>query len=86
MKYWYKLSDKDKMTESYINGKNFYPIKLYPETAEIVEDYINNPLSDWWFVPRFGSSKIGDFASREEAEKELAAVLGEDIYCRMHDC
>ena len=89
MKYWYKLSDKERYIESYIGGYEALPVKLYPETEEIVKDFEENELSDWWGVTRFNQrnfAEFTDFATREEAEKEFAAQLGNDIYCKMHDC
>lgn len=78
MRYWFKLSDKDRFVENYIEGRDTVPVKLYPETAEIVQDFENDPLSDWWGVVRYGQRDFADFtdfASRVDAEKEFAASL-----------
>ena len=88
MRYYYSLEAAEKRIENYIEGREMEPIVLYPETQEIIEDFENNELSDWWGVYRCGtrSTDFADFATREEAEKEFACAEGITIYERMHDC
>ena len=88
MKYYYKHSDKSQRRHDIINGEIPKPIRLFPETKKITEDFETNPTSDWWGVYRIGtfSTEFADFDSIEEAENEFYATESEDIYSYVHDC
>ena len=87
MKYYFKLSEKEKRVRNLVNGRpNIAPIKLYPESDAIIEDFENNALSDWWGVWKYGTSleDFTDYSSKEEALKDYlnneAREAGEILY------
>ena len=88
MKYYYKHSDKSQRIHDIINGEIPKPIRHFPETKKITEDFENNPVSDWWgvYTVLTFSTEFADFESREDAEKAYYETEGEDIYCKIHDC
>ena len=88
MRYYYKHTDKSQRRRDIIEGNDPKPIRLYPETEEIVKDFENNPTSDWWGVYRFGtfSTEFADFDSIEDARAEFYSTESEDIYAFVHDC
>lgn len=72
MKYYFKLSEKEKRVKNLINGRpNIKCIRLYPETDKIVDDFEHNTMSDWWGVWKYGTSlhDFTDFETKAEAEK-----------------
>ena len=87
MRYWYKLSDASKWEDMIIAGEDI-PVNIVPvyeETKEIVDNFENDPLSDWWPVKGFGDGRL-EFEDEDDAEAELYADLGDSLYCRLHDC
>lgn len=87
MVYWFKLSDSAKRKEDILNGDEPSPITLYEETKEIIKDFYENDLSDWWAVwSGVFSSEPTNFNSKEEAKQAYYTNEGEEIYCILHDC
>ena len=88
MRYYFKHSDKSERISAIINGDDPKEITLHRETQEIVDDFQNNPTSDWWGVYRIGtfSTEFADFDSIEDAKQAYYESEAEDIYCKVHDC
>lgn len=87
MRYWFRLSESYERKEAIKGHETPSPIILYPETQDIVDDFQNNELSDWWAVWKTGdSAKAGEFNTKEEAEKAYYCNESEAIYCEIHDC
>lgn len=91
MKFYYKLSESSKRTETILAGnpRECEPITLYPETPEILREMENERVdSDWWPVWELGQPSWvpGDFPTKEDAEHAYYQAEGESIYCMMYDC
>ena len=88
MVYYFSMKQSNLRKQDIQIGKEPRPIRLFPETPEIVDDFENNISSDWWGVYRKGhpSSDFADFDSIEDAYTAYYTNEGEDIYCMQHDC
>lgn len=89
MKYFYSLDQAAERVNALCRGESdIEPIKLYPESEEIIHDLENNKFSDWWGVYRYNepSWDFADFDSEEEALYEFYQNEGDKVYCRIYDC
>ena len=88
MRYYYKLMESADRQDTILHDDGEpKPITLYPETEEIKTSWETDNDSPWWPVHRFDdfSFNPGDFATEQEAYKELYANEAFSIYEHIHD-
>lgn len=93
MRYWYRLSEVEMWEEAIKDGLDDPELPpLYEETPEIVRDFSEDPMSDWWPLRRRDSVGVKDddakfeFKTKKEAENDMVIDLSEALYCKIHDC
>lgn len=87
--YWFSLNANSELEHALKCGDEPVPeAVLFAQTPEILRDFRENPVSDWWPVWRHGdfSTEPGRFDSVDEAMEEYCTNVAESVYCWVHDC